>query len=210
MQGMIGSPAALRTSIPHVCLSYLASENRKLDGDETEVMCIVGRTAVPKFDKLAPFRHTRAQLTMAGTIAALAVSSSIIAVLQLTGTILWQGYSYIAQLTAAPKELQALLNELSSLSGILSALKCQLDHGINTPYDPRLLALTQLDASGGPLAACTTLLQRVQKRIRSLERSSSMGGYLVAPRYVKEMRYDIEGLERLKSVLQLALFADQM
>lgn len=145
---------------------------------------------------------------MADPLAGLAVASSILAILQLTGTIISQGYSYIALLKDSPRELQDLFNELSSLSGILSALKGQLDHAKNTPNDPRLLALIHLDTPGGPLNTCQNILYRVQKRIHCL--NNSLGGYLVVPRYVKETKYDIECLERLKSILQLALFADQM
>lgn len=146
---------------------------------------------------------------MAEPFVVLGAASSIIAVLQITGTILSQGYSYIAQLKDAPKELQDLFNELSSLSGILSVLKDQLDRAKHTQNDPRLLALIQLDTPGGPLTACKTLLHRVEKRILYMK-NSTLGGYLVGPRHVKETKYDIDSLERLKSVLQLALFADQM
>lgn len=145
---------------------------------------------------------------MAEALGGLAVASSIIAVLQLTGTVMSQGYGYIALLKDAPKELRDFFNELSSLCGILSALKGQLDHAKNTPNDPRLLALIHLDTPGGPLSSCKALLYRVQKRILSLE--NRLGSYLVGPRHIKEARYDIQCLERLKSVLQLALVADQM
>lgn len=143
-------------------------------------------------------------------VSALGVVSSVIAIWQLTGTVVSQGYSYIGALKDAPKELKALVYELTSLYDVLSVLKGQLEIAQATPGNNPSSALELLDQPGGPLKSCGEILKRVQKRLGKLVGTPKLGDYLVGPFKDKDIKRDIERLERLKSVFQLALGADQM
>lgn len=140
----------------------------------------------------------------------LGITSGVISILQLAGTVMTQGYSYISALKNAPKELKALLDELTSLYGILSVLKTRLEGAQAAPNSHQFSALVLLNEPRGPLESCDGILKRVQKRLDKLMGGKNLGPYLVGPFKDKGIKQDIERLERLKSIFQLALHTDQM
>lgn len=142
-------------------------------------------------------------------LSALGVASGVVAILQMTGTLISQGYSYIGALKDAPKDLKALVQELTSLNGILWALKGQLELAQSTQNNHQLAALELLNKPGGPFDSCKDILRHVEKRLKNLE-DRKLGSYLVGPLKDKSTKQHIEQLERLKSVFQLALYTDQM
>lgn len=140
-------------------------------------------------------------------VTVLGITSGIIAIIQLTGVLISEGYSHIGALKDAPKELQALVDELVSLSGILSALKVQLETAQITQNSTQLSALELLNSPGGPLQSCGRVLEYVKENLAKLK-SSRLGKYLVGYRD-KDTKQHIEQLGRSREILQLALYVDQ-
>lgn len=109
---------------------------------------------------------------------------------------------------SAPKEFRELLTELVALSGILSALKTQFNDFQTTNNHPRLLALGILDKPGGPLESCKEIVNLVREIIKSL--NSRLGKYFLGSSRARNIEQCIKRIERLKSMLQIALYVDQM
>ncbi|KAI5837417.1 hypothetical protein DFP73DRAFT_636146 [Morchella snyderi] len=125
---------------------------------------------------------------MLEAIAAVGLVASIAGILQLTGMAITQGCIYI---------------------GDMETLKTQLDGFQATNNHPRLLALELLDIPGGPLQSCKDIVDIVRDIIENLNGRLSHRNFL-HPLRARNIEQCTERLERLKSVLQLALYADQM
>jgi hypothetical protein len=145
---------------------------------------------------------------MAEIIAAVGLASSILGIIQLTGTVITQGSIYMGDVKSAPKEFRQLLQELVTLNGILSALKTQFDSFQATNNYPQLLALELLDKPEGPLESCKDIVNLVREIIESL--NGRLSRCFLGPLRARNIQQCLARLERLKSVLQLALYADQM
>lgn len=75
---------------------------------------------------------------------------SIIAVIQLTGTVTSLSYGYLSGLKRAPKDLGDLVGELGTLGGVLVELQNLADKPLG-PGQQQLAALQTLNSKDGPL-----------------------------------------------------------
>ena len=93
----------------------------------------------------------------------LIVSASLIAVLQLSGTVI----SYLSDVKDGPKELQRIQLELSSTHNVLFMLQDQADH--SEEDDPFSSTLRSLNGPSGPFQQFHDALERLASRLAPLE-----------------------------------------
>lgn len=140
----------------------------------------------------------------------LSLTCNIAAVLTVTAQLISAGYSYGSSVAAFPGEVQELMAELTSLSGILSALRAIVDQ----PHDsadvqPSLIA----KFLSSPLEECGKRLQSVLQSLQDQNEGNKMKKLfkrVTWPLKEEETKDLLAGLERYKKTFLLALSADEM
>lgn len=143
----------------------------------------------------------------------LSLSCNIVGVLTVASKLLSLGYSYGNSVKDFPEDIRDLVGELSSLSGILHALKATMD-----PPDDGEFVFTKADPSDVaraitiPLEDCERLLLDM---VGDLERYQKVGSKvqkavkrLYWPLKETETKIWVERIGRYKSTFSLALSAD--
>jgi hypothetical protein len=145
---------------------------------------------------------------MAEAIAGLAVATSIITVIDTTCKVVAIGWRCYREIKTAPKELVDVMSELMSLQGILNTLHSHL----STSHDHNskgFLALEVLNQLGGVLTACEIVLQDVLQIIDGLQKKK-LSSVIAAATGGQKLLETKSRIERLKSILMLALSSDHM
>lgn len=137
---------------------------------------------------------------------ALGVAASIIAIIQLTGTVTKLCHGYLGTATGATKEMSLILNELYALKSVFEWLESQLksDQGANTT--PRAAMIQLLDLPNGPLERCRETLRALAEMLKP----PKLGRHIVWAFREKDVARLIGRLERDKLLFMLALHGDQM
>jgi hypothetical protein len=134
----------------------------------------------------------------------LGISASIIAVLQLIGTIV----QYLDRLKSAPQERQRILDELISIAGILSVLKDLAErqqHG-----DGWIVTIRSLSVPRGPLEQFKTALECLVAKLEPVHGLRNLGKRVIWPFQTTEIQDILRVIERQKSLFNLALQNDHM
>lgn len=137
---------------------------------------------------------------------ALGLTSSVIAVIQLTGLVASLSYGYIGAVRRAPQDLQRLVDELGPFGKALNTLRDVVER------DPWSASLQQLLGDDGPLEKCRKQLSEMKAKLEHLSKDGFIRGVvgtLVWPLKESETSQYIARLERFKSLFTLALTADQ-
>ena len=129
----------------------------------------------------------------------LSVSASIIAVLQLTGTIV----SYLRDVREASEERQRILNEITSASGMLYCLKDLVEREQHA--DPSLTAARLLCVKGGPLYQFKQALERLASKLTPSTGFREAGKSVLWPFQKREISEILGIIERQKTYFVLAL-----
>ena len=128
----------------------------------------------------------------------LSVSASIIALLQLTGTVI----IYLNDVRGGPKELQRIRMEISNLQNILFMLQDQADqaeHGESFSS-----TLCSLKGRNGPFEQFGTTLERLVTKLAPVEGCRKIGRAFKWPFEKKEIHEILNTIERLKALFSLA------
>lgn len=138
---------------------------------------------------------------------ALGIAASIIAVIQLAGKLTSLGYGYIGGVKRAPKDVQELLDELSSLVKVLVVLRDYVDKNPQSAA-----ALQTLNGPGGPIHGIGQELGVLQSKLDPTGKDGFKGimGDLKWPLKEKETMQHISRIDRHKSLFIFALTTDQM
>lgn len=131
----------------------------------------------------------------------LSITSGIIAILQVTGTII----SYLRDVDEADDHKTKILLELSATRGILQTLNDLVSNA--TARDPVLRTMEGLAA---PLAEYQSLLSRIEKILEPSQGLKRIGKALKWPFDKKSILEDLTTIERCKSLFGLALHADHL
>lgn len=134
----------------------------------------------------------------------LSITLSITALLKLTKDVV----IYIKETKDASDERKTFVRETSSLSGMLNTLVSFVnDEDSNEPW---LHAVSELVSPNGPLNAFSIALQELKNRITPVSGIRRLGQAL----FWKQIKDDVQNLlsriERLKSLVELALDLDHM
>jgi hypothetical protein len=134
----------------------------------------------------------------------LSITASILTLLQLTEKVI----RYARQTKDAPKERTRVLQEASGLVGLLITLKSLVDDC--DPQDPWLRATSRLATSNGPLEQYRSALEKLTGKIMPGDGLRKIGQALVW-KFTKEDVSDLlSQIERVKSLVDIALGMDDM
>ena len=134
----------------------------------------------------------------------LSITVSVLTLLQLTEKVI----KYARQTKDAPKERTRVLQEASGLVGLLITLKSLVDD--SDPKDPWLRATSRLATSNGPLEQYRSVLEKLIGKIMPGDGLRKIGQALVW-KFTKEDISDLlSQIERVKSLIDIALGMDDM
>ncbi len=134
----------------------------------------------------------------------LSVTASIIAVLQLSASVL----GYLNDVKDAPKDRERCAVYLSSLYGLLVSLRCRLEESsANTPWHT---AIRALGVENGPLDQFKQALELLRARLAPKAGLSKVGEALVWKFKKEEIAKILDTMERLKTLIDMALQMDSL
>ncbi len=128
----------------------------------------------------------------------LSVSASVIALLQLTSTVL----GYLSDVKEGPKELQRIRLEISSVLSLLIMLQDQADQAIQG--DKFSSSLNSLNVPNGPFQQFHSALDRLASKLAPVEGWRKVGKAFKWPFEKEEMLEVLNKIERLKALFSLA------
>lgn len=129
----------------------------------------------------------------------LGAAGSIVTLLELSVKLLSTCYQYRKEVKGATKEIQSIIDQLSSLKRVLENLE-QLENS-RLPSQPTTLG--KLLGNDGPLQQCEEVLKGLMAKLDPAKRWE----WPLRSRAVKET---LGSIERLKSTLVLALSSDHV
>ena len=132
----------------------------------------------------------------------LSVSASIVAVLQLTGTVL----SYLNNVRNASKDQAQLAVEASNIYSLLISLRFRVEQ--SDSHDPWFTNVRNLGTENGPLDQIKEALERLAARIEPSHGVKKLGKQLMWKFGKSEMEDVLNKIERIKTLVSLALTGD--
>ncbi|EKD13362.1 uncharacterized protein L3040_002778 [Drepanopeziza brunnea f. sp. 'multigermtubi'] len=149
----------------------------------------------------------------------ISITGTLIAVLQLTATVISVSYDYRQGVSSASREVLQISSSLNSLKDVLEALLSLIE---NSPKpsksgdgdgdgdgSSRLATVEMLCQEGGTLENCSKELERLRSKLQPKAGWKRVRRSLVWPLREKEVGRVLGELERAKSLMALALSADQ-
>ena len=134
----------------------------------------------------------------------LSISASIIAVIQLAGTVV----KYLNDVKTAAQDHQRILSELSSTSGVLVLLKDLAER--SQCGDAWSLTIKSLNVPNGPLEQFKTALEHLALKLAPAIGLKKVGKALAWPFQKAEIQDILNMIERQRSLFNLALQNDHM
>jgi hypothetical protein len=134
----------------------------------------------------------------------LSITASIIAVLQLANKVL----KYMNHVKEAPKERTECVVELLTLSGLLSKLRAHIEDGDLT--QPWYTAAKDLASRNGPLDQLIQALETLLLKFTDGGRRKKIGDALIWKFKKEEIAGFLERIERLKTLVSVALQLDHV
>jgi hypothetical protein len=134
----------------------------------------------------------------------LSVMASIIAVLQLTNKVI----QYLTDIKNAPKECQQCVVEASNLLNHLISLRYHAEHA--QIGDPWFEQLRKLNVKDGPLDQYKQALEQLCSRVENRDGIQELKRRLLWKFSGKEVAAILARMERLKSLVSIALEMDHM
>jgi F0F1-type ATP synthase delta subunit len=134
----------------------------------------------------------------------LSVAASIIAILQLTGTVI----GYLNDIKNASKECQQCATEASNLHSLLINLLYHLDQG--QTGDGWYTAVRTLNVENGPLDQYKQALEQLRSRVESQDGIQNVKMRLLWKFSKEEIASILSRMERLKSLVNIALEMDHL
>ena len=134
----------------------------------------------------------------------LSISASIIAVLQLTGTII----QCLNTVEGASKDRQRIFSELCNVSSMLYVLKDEASQ--EQQSDAWSSTLLSLNGPDGPIEQFKTALERLAKKLTPVKGLKKVGQAITWPFQKEEIKEILDVIERQKSIFNLARQNDHM
>src|SRR5271163_1213899 len=130
--------------------------------------------------------------------------ASIIAVLQLTGAVI----GYLNDVKDAPKECQQYTIEASNIQNLLINLRYRLEQG--QAGDPWFTAVRALNIENGPLDQYKQALEQLRSRVEIQDGVQKVKRRLLWKFSKEEVASILARMERLKSLMNIALGMDHL
>jgi hypothetical protein len=135
----------------------------------------------------------------------LSIALGVIALLELTKKVI----IYAKQTKDAPTDRTRVLQEASSLTGLLSTLKDFIED-CDDSEDPWLHATSSLTAQNGPLHQYRLTLESIVAKLTPIRGHGRVGQALAWVLNKEEVARLLSQIERVKSFVQVALQIDHM
>lgn len=156
----------------------------------------------------------------------LSLSASVIAILQISGSLISTLYNYRTGVVSASKEAARIIAELNSLRAVLESLLSAIESesALQTPPPygetsslpasslSRLATITKLAQPNGELQRCQMELEALCQKLQVKDESKfeKMKHALMWPLKKEQVDSALESLQSAKSTMSLALSTDQM
>ena len=150
-------------------------------------------------------QHTKSLSTM----AELALASSIIAVLQISGTVLKSAFKYLHGAKDARENIERVIVGIGTIESVLSCLK-ELVEKQNNSGSASAPSLIMLNEPGGPLDQCKKSLEDLLRKLGHINPLKKAANILIWSLREKEIDDILKNIERQKSLFVLALHRDQL
>jgi hypothetical protein len=134
----------------------------------------------------------------------LSAVASVIAVLQLTGEVI----GYLNDVKDAPKECQQCVIEASNAQNLLINLRYRLEQGQTN--EAWFTAVRALSVENGPLDQYKQALEKLQSRVEIQDGIQKVGRRLLWKFRKEEVASILARIERLKSLVNIALEMDHL
>lgn len=132
----------------------------------------------------------------------LSLSASIIAILQITGTLL----SYLNDVRNLTKDQAQLAVEASNVYSLLLSLRFRVEQ--SNGHDPWFTAIRSLAMEKGPLDQIRAALERLVSKVEPAHGVKKMGKQLMWNFEKSEMGETLGKIERIKTLVSIALTGD--
>ena len=130
------------------------------------------------------------------------LSASIVAMLQITGKLL----SYLNDVRNTTKDQAQLAVEASNIYGLLASLRFRVEQ--SNAHDPWFSAVHNLGTENGPLDQAREALERLVSKAEPCQGIQRLGKQLMWKFEKSEMRDILDKIERIKTLVNIALTDD--
>lgn len=142
------------------------------------------------------------------SIDPLSITAGIIAVLQISGNVIFICYDYRAAVKNAPRDAKRIIDEVNTLQDVLEQL-LKLAETASINASAHLPALELLNKPDGPLIKCRAKLLALKAKLEPQEGWRAVKKALTWPLRETEVTKALDNINRFKATLTLALTADQ-
>ncbi|KUJ17322.1 uncharacterized protein LY89DRAFT_733179 [Mollisia scopiformis] len=139
----------------------------------------------------------------------LSLTGTLIAVLQITTSVISVCYDYRAGVASASREVVQITESLNALKDVLESLLRLVETSESGEDRARLSNIEVLAKDRGTLESCLNELIRLEGKLQPEKGWRKLRRGLVWPLKEGEMKRALAGLERYKSTMLLAISADQ-
>ncbi|KAL2062624.1 hypothetical protein VTL71DRAFT_5696 [Oculimacula yallundae] len=139
----------------------------------------------------------------------ISIVGTLIAVLQVTTKVISICYDYRQGVTSASREVLQISSSLNSLKDVLESLLNLIENSTSDDKSSKLATVELLAKDGGTLESCREELLRLLKKLEPETGWRKVRKSLVWPLKEVEVKKALDELERSKSMMLLALSADQ-
>jgi hypothetical protein len=136
----------------------------------------------------------------------LSTLASLIAVAQISGSIVSLCYEYRNGLETASKDMSLLVKEVKSLRDVLENLIGLVDQ--DHPTEKLLESVKKLTQSDGIVDECKVMLQGLETKLRPKDGWRKLGQRLMWPFKEQDVMKSVASIERFKATLSLAVSLD--
>ena len=135
-------------------------------------------------------------------VSAIGLVASIVQLISTTSKVI----KYVDEVKDAPTERASLASEAANLVPLLMSLKQRVETSSST--DPWFASVRSLGLPGGPLTELQVLMEQLGGKLRS--RKKKLSGQLLWPSDQKECLALLAKIERVKSLIGLAMQDDHL
>jgi hypothetical protein len=138
----------------------------------------------------------------------LSITAGIIAVIQLTGSVISAAYNYRHDVSNAAEDAVRIIEDLTGLSQILEKLLKLLEKDRSTG-SVQLTSVDALTRSDGPLETCRRRLTELKTKLEPEKGWRAVRKALTWPLKQDYMKETLGEIARVKATIDLALSVDQ-
>ena len=138
----------------------------------------------------------------------LSLVASLIAVVQISGSVISCCYEYRKTVKNAPKDLVKVINEVAGLRNVVERLVTLIDDE-KVASHKYLSTLADYASANGPLELCQQDLESLRVKLEQpVNEWKALGRRLTWPLYEKDATKILASIYRTKSLLETALMVD--